>query len=373
MVWKMPHWRDHNTASDDPRNLAAVGSGSKHLAASTWTEADMRSAPILGLAVLFSPLVGVASASPLGKELADAVGGASQAYQTELQNYQFASKSVTRVTRDKDGGTDVVSEFRGRQRGAANLFIVTPVSGPGTETEAATVICKNGTYQVELAKAPGATGWALVRFNLETDPRAPDLFRARGATNPVVKNRSPYWLEGDSWLPDVFGRASTVVGRQVRADSTGRSLVDVTYNYPDPDMIDVRHTGKVTLDSNRHWVVTGYEHNTSRGGNTKRTVRTHEFDYDSAPIPLLKQSRTIVTSDIPSASGVTRETIYTFTSTRETASDDEFSLSAFGLPEPPGYGKPRHKNAWLWFTVIAATCGATTWYFIRLRRRATTP
>jgi hypothetical protein len=67
--------------------------------------------------------------------------------------------------------------------------------------------------------------------------------------------------------------------------------------------------------------------------------------------------------------GVVRETTYTFTATRETAAEDEFTLSAYGLPEPVGMERRTRFGLWVWMSGFALAFVVITAGFAALRRR----
>jgi hypothetical protein len=65
----------------------------------------------------------------------------------------------------------------------------------------------------------------------------------------------------------------------------------------------------------------------------------------------------VVTSDIPKFAGVAREDVSTFTFTRGEADEAEFTLSAFGLPEPPGVKWEKPTPRYVWFLAAAMVLG----------------
>lgn len=319
-----------------------------------------------GLCVVLASAGPARAQAMTADELAAAVRRGSDEYLRAVREYQAESTSVS--TMQGSGAPLVRARHRCRQAGPCQLLVTTDqMAESGPEPDRA--IGLNTRYAFELRRSPGK-GWTVVSFHDLASGPPPDLFRHGGANDPVARMVSPYWLEGRTWLPDVLARPGLKLRQVERTAAGGEPRVVVRYEYDDPDRPGLAHAGTVTLDPERYWVVASYDHSGTINGVTKRTVRTNQFDVRPDGLPLLREARGVVTSTLPAAAGKGREDTLTFSLTREVADPMEFTLTAFGLPEPPGVKWERPTPRWVWAVAAAGGFGLLAALFRRLARRS---
>ncbi len=129
--------------------------------------------------------------------------------------------------------------------------------------------------------------------------------------------------------------------------------------------------GTLWLDPQRCWTLrhcTLHRHHPGSVESTvDREVRATSAKY---PIPVRCEEKTHIL--YPQSGNKDGEWVDEF-NLREVSplpGDEEFTLSAFGLPEPMGVKPPERSRAWLWLLVAAAGLAALAVLFAGLKRRA---
>jgi hypothetical protein len=173
-------------------------------------------------------------------------------------------------------------------------------------------------------------------------------------------------------LAEVLRKPGFRIGhcRKVRRDS--EELVDVTFTYSKEEANRKKRTlnGTVVFDPNRYWCLrSGDIQVTGDFVSGSQKIQVTQSDNAGALPPVSR----VCESDgdwISSAGSRNRQRIrYEVTLSQPTRlpSDREFTLSAFGLPEPPGLG--RAPTPWyLWAAVLGFVCLGLA-VFLRWRAR----
>jgi hypothetical protein len=280
------------------------------------------------------------------QELAETIRREGEWYLQELRNYQFEDESVSHY----DGQLLNRMHFRSRQNGACYLTQNT-ITKPDGVAES-TVVCTNGSYAFQLRRS-GDKDWVLVKFHAVADGPLPDVFHLGGLSDPAVRLASPYMLQGLAWLPDMFSTNTFQVRKIDRQGVNETARVTLQYEFPDRTRPDMVQKGTVTLDPSRHWVITAFENNQIFKGTTKKTVVTSHFETGETGLPLRVRYTAVVSSDAPAFVGKNRTDEGKTTYTREVADESEFTLSAFGLPEPGGAKVEKRTPRYVWAIGIA--------------------
>jgi len=248
---------------------------------------------------------------------------ASSQYSDRLLEYQWTSETVT-----KDLTTNVIvakNEIRLRHNANRGLFVLTP--DPSSSKDPIEARGVNTRYAFVLRKAQGKD-WVLHDFHdLAGGPSSSIYYRGLDQLA-----RGPYGIGQAIWLPDVVAQREFEIREAAEQSIDSRRLIRVTFVFKktsDP----VTHSGYVIFDPERFWLMTEVEHRmaTSKNSLTNKTKYEYELDGD---FPLHSRAVTIQSSSrFP---GLLSEMSSTFRHRREKATESEFTLSAFGLPEPLG-------------------------------------
>ena len=152
----------------------------------------------------------------------------------------------------------------------------------------------------------------------------------------------------------------------------GRTLVRVDFDLLPQDPKMILRGGWFLYDPEHFWVIRAYEVQVeflrSAGTSSKGTIKaTYDYQDDSAELPLLKKTlKNIKVFDVPPSE---LEYVQEYDIRELELPEKDFTLSAFGLPEPLNSPKPRPR--WYWWTALAggvlivASIGTGLW----LRRR----
>lgn len=144
--------------------------------------------------------------------------------------------------------------------------------------------------------------------------------------------------------------------------------VEFDYRSPGTDPRVPSIVGWVVHDPARYWVIREYDVQVEWGATaTKGTmVATYEYKYGEDGFPILK--RCVQRSRIPSRSYESEHT-FEFDLREASIPESEFTLAAFGFPEPAGAKVP---TPWyLWVAIGALACLGLGVLFRWLARRAT--
>lgn len=318
----------------------------------------------LALLIVVLPAGPAWAQAPTRQELSDTLRRESEWYLGELRQYQCESENVNSI--QPAGELYARITTRCRQRGPCNLQWNNTVAGALPASEL--VIGVNSRYAFQLQRQPGKE-WVLVSFYDLSQVPLPDVFHLRGVADPVLRVMSPYWLGGMQWLPDLLGREQFLTRQIEYAKTAEGPRVIVRYEFPDADREGMTHHGLVSFDPANHWMVTGHEHNQVLKGITKRTLKKSEYEPGVGGLPLTKENSIVITSDLPGSAGRWSTERITMRYTREEADESEFTLSAFGLPEPPGMLREKQTPRYVWLLVVAGSLAILAILFRWFARR----
>ena len=130
----------------------------------------------------------------------------------------------------------------------------------------------------------------------------------------------------------------------------------------------ITYDAVLTFAPNRQWHLTGVEEavNQSKGKFVTTVSTRYTIDETSpAPLPPIREQR----NDSRSRSGSGTSRVARYELERREVADGEFTLAAFGLPEPVGLGAPRGTPSAVWLLLAAALAAVAAVAFRRLSRR----
>jgi len=277
---------------------------------------------------------------------------AMEQYWAFLKNLQGTSQIKMTV----DGKVTIDSEAKVLQKPDCALFLRQGHDGPqGDISRRGLLWACNRSYAFTLRRAGSDGPWRITSTTLrdEQDP----------AIHPhqEMAVKSLKWmhvLAGGAFLSDLLAHPTF---RVVRSEEvTEQDAPCLRFHFESVHPLESKpffpiQRGSMTLDPKRSWCVRrGEVECLYAGGSSKVTFRTELRDSPSGfPIPV---SRT--------EDGIDREGTRTQTSRRIDSfqfeerpswpDDSEFTLSAFGFPEPPGITLPATRRAvpiWLWVAI----------------------
>ncbi|MBI1830187.1 MAG: DNA-directed RNA polymerase subunit omega, partial [Planctomycetes bacterium] len=188
-----------------------------------------------------------------------------------------------------------------------------------------------------------------------------------------------YALAGSGTLMKLMGRSGFSITKVEKVTAGGEELTKIWFKVA-PDEVSTKHTGAIPieggpgwllLDPNCWWRIREFlmPFHSTKYDSRFNAVAKYSYEMADGGFPLVKQMD-VTHSDLASGKPIGRA-IREFTFEKRVASEDEFKLSAFGLPEP----KITRPPSWwsypvVWFSVIAFTCILLV-FLIRWHKRRT--
>ena len=297
--------------------------------------------------------------APTREELGQELAKASERYIKEVAVYQCEKKGE-----DWDVGVKERTShfsFRSRQLGKLGLMVVSSDGEPSRATGV------NSRYSFEVKKSPGKE-WVLAAFH-ENDATPKEVFPMLGAESPICRGFAPYWFDEGIWLPDFLQKppAGARIGPLIRASNGRHDVVRISFEFPHRHAPDALVKGHVDVVPSHSWIVSGWLSELTKSGVTRRTGLERQYSPDEGGLVLVRHDRRVVTSTASSGKG--RESSLEYLWTKEKADPEEFRLTAFGLPEPPGVKWERSTPPYVWVLIAAAITMSLAILFRRLARR----
>ena len=239
------------------------------------------------------------------------------------------------------------------------------------------VLARNSRYAFELTRPGGADEWRLRQYldAPSAEPAAQSLSPERLRKN--TSSTRSFETSDTTLLTDLF------VSPGFKATSCGPSpadpaLIRVTFEHSPPTQprrVPTRTAGWYDLNPAAGWSVREAEE-TIVTGKDGIAVRSHLVsDFDQA-------TGAVFTREVRSETRLTRSgQLINHHSTAAKyrmwfdsgVPEREFSLTAYGLPEPPGVEFKRRTPTYVWLLLGAAGCIVLALVFRRLARRPAVP
>jgi hypothetical protein len=309
--------------------------------------------------------------------------GASVAGQTEMLEKRFRSEAPRKwleyleLTKNSQGKITLLST--NHQDGTVRLREVTISKVRGSERLLQTAILtpeqrqhcwvKNDRYAFELRRKSETDSWLLVHLytDLSNWPKM-GISNVLGSDNKRAFSSLYLFYY---WLPDLLKKSTFRITQMKAGVGPRNNLIrlDFTYTASAEEMQGRNRyleSGWIMLDPDRYWCITSYEIK-EMPGSRNRSVVTETRDLRESPdgAPLLtKAIRRVQCPGEKTDVDMVEEYILE----KREPSASEFTLSAFGLPEPLFGGVQTQPSRWyLWFIGGAVLCLGAAWL---IRRRA---
>ncbi len=210
---------------------------------------------------------------------------------------------------------------------------------------------RNEKYGFQLRRKASADGWALVQLF----PKIGDgknlsrlsLFLGEGTTRTFA----PLAIYNSHWLPEMVEEKEFLIKKYITVAKDGSNLARVEFEYTKAEKNrHVPSSGWFELDPALYWVVRGYHVKITApsavGGYSGTASYSAEFKIGRSGIPLLTKSSERI--DCP-AEKTNSEWTNEYSLDEHEPAAEEFTLTAFGLPEPHGVIWPKPTPYYLWF------------------------
>ncbi len=233
----------------------------------------------------------------------------------------------------------------------------------------------NPKYAFALRRNTSTSPWTVSQLIDRSNNKLPPAFEDHFDTfqrgnNQLVKVSRKYPLV------EVIRKPQFRVVRCRRVQQDGDDLVEVVFDYPhkvEKGGNDIQR-GTLLLDPQRFWCLRSFEIQKAsevegyRGTEQFQVLELGETD-QSLPVPKRAVTKNTVVFD--NGIGNTQEWRfeYDLSVPRRLPDDDEFTLTAFGLPEPPGLEWKGPTRWYLWVGLAGIVCLVLGAAIHRFRRR----
>lgn len=300
---------------------------------------------------------------------------------------EFTSECLIRRVEQSKGGRSVyLTKLRICKSGPCYLWSYEHLGSDDPDTrylDASRVACVNTRYEFKLQKRSGKPDWLLLdwKFAGEEKPsyRSPVKYDAAGCEHfeHLTLARLP------------LGVAVREAGwrlKSVRPSPAGGGLLRVEFDLrskPKPQVDEVR-SGWLDLDPSSGWciresdislVITVPDKAPGSTFQVKSSFRSrYDIVSDARGVPILKADRFEGVSETAADGKTHVERTSEFTTTyQDEVPEREFTLSAFGLPEPEGVAWDRPTPTYVWILTAAGACAVLAFGVRLLARRKAQP
>lgn len=309
------------------------------------------------LTVLFQPARAQADPSWADRLRSEAL----PAWDAELAD-ALSVQGTARFTRRTDVTTEFVVMFKANTECA--LYTEKRNNSPTN------LYAYNPKYTFRL-RSTDERGWALVSVHVgdpEKDEMARDV-RKRLAHNSRIAGYGLRLAHNLEPLARYVRGPTTRVVSVAPTTWKGADVVEVKLDITPATKDDEIQSITSLHDPNQKWRTVRTSVTGRRGEST--FVDATEYEYTPGPGGILKSTseRGIWTTDgKPSRADADR--VFDFKRLTTLPDTSEFTLSAYGLPEPVGVEWPKRRSGWLWFAWAGAASVVVGLAFVALKRRA---
>jgi hypothetical protein len=241
------------------------------------------------------------------------------------------------------------------------------------DRHSALAFCQNSRYSFRLERNTESTNWVLTGLTLGPDKGT--YLKSEPLGEALDKLISPhFYLDGLSF--DYLFRQP---GFEVRGVSQERTRpeavlvrVDFSYerrNYPGENDT-ARYIGWMVLDPELFWCAASVQARYEVNGKAISTLRLeHALTRGQGALPIIKRS-TFENTPVSGNAELIRKGVFEFSLTESSnVPETDFTLTAFGLPEPQGIIWNRRPRYYLWFLGLGVTALLIAFLWRRLARR----
>jgi len=236
------------------------------------------------------------------------------------------------------------------------------------------VYAYNPRYTFRL-RSTADRGWALVNVH-HGDPSKADAartmrgFLAHHSRLRGYGTRIPHTLEP---LAQYARAPTTRIVAVTPSNWKGVDVAEVKFELSPASKDDEIRSITSLHDPSRQWRIVRSVVKGQRDNAGKVVVFEETTDYEYAPGPdnLLSRAyeQELWTTD-GKTTPVKGDRVFEIKRLKTLPETNEFTLTAFGLPEPVGVEWPARRSGWLWFAWAAAGCVVIAVVFLILRHRA---
>ncbi len=234
----------------------------------------------------------------------------------------------------------------------------------------------NGAYGFRLKRKAADVPWVLADLRVGARRYSPREWEDNGWTSLFAC----ILAGGGESLPDLVRQQAFRVVRAGTVQRDGAELVQIDFENPhawSPKLSSSIQAGTLLLDPARFWILRSCTLRCNSGGLKSTLKADLELSDPSAKQPIPK--RWVRVHDQPEREEgrlvVTHVADYDLREVSSSPGDEEFTLSAFGLPEPMGVPRVgRSGPRWyLWFmglAILSLAIGAFLWRRVQRRNLA---
>lgn len=325
--------------------------------------------PLWGLlAVAWVDPVRAVSPEQLEARFREEAPGAWEQYQAYADQLQ-GSEVGTRTVQNKPYSTSRL-EFKSNKQGR---LMLSQSGSPGASS--GTLRAFNALYGFTLTRKAADAPWALRNVRRGDNRYDPKDWENNGWTALY----GCVSVGGDR-LGDLIRQSTFRVLRAGTVGRDGRELAEIEFDnahrWSTVPYVGIQG-GTLLLDPDRFWTLRSFTLRLRNGDGDSICKGEYELRDPAAKYPVPKRSVLLVDMPQPKESGKEGRlvTSVVIESDLEVAShapaDEEFTLSAFGLPEPQGVTWPTPTRWYLWF-IAAGVCslavGGFFWHRVRARK-----
>jgi hypothetical protein len=286
-------------------------------------------------------------------------------YEARAKRLQGSWSTVLRSRKTQEVESETRGEFKQRD-GCAYI-----VSNHITELDCKAQVM-NPRYAFELGRARPDSDWAVkaTGARLWTPATVQD---PAYCTQRIVRNPFTLACFGDGLQVTIFDPGFSL--RTVTpVEDAGRNLVKVEFNYQPPTDADPKknssllmlHGGWLLLDPQHFWIIRKCAIDRDWGKETGTEIADFDYQNTDDGFPILK--RVVRTSNRPKDGDL--EFVYEYDLHEGDVPEREFTLGAFGFPEPGGATQAPRPTPWyLWFAIAGAVSLAVGIIFFRRARK----
>lgn len=313
-----------------------------------------------------------ANNSGQGKDLKDAFLAEAPRQWTEYANFASQLHGTMEYVRKQDNveARRVRFEYKNNER--CRLYVAQPSIGTNLEGDA---FGRNQVYAFHLQRKDSGQPWVIVNVEKHEAGKKSETYRE--LADSVTALCSCLHLHATASLPDLVKQPTFRVLKAGSVQAQGEELIQIDFDNSHALQENGRdfypiQAGTLLLDAKRHWCLRACTLRVkfvNAEGYVKKTV---EYQALANPFPIPKRSHEAreFTTSKGENQAATVEQVFTVSEPSSLPEDQEFTLSAFGLQEPPGVIWSKPTPWYLWAGGIAFVCLILGFLCKRFARRA---
>lgn len=242
------------------------------------------------------------------------------------------------------------------------------------------VLGKNSHYSFRIEKGSNRPSWVLTTWAPNDAPPSPE-----NAEFTTLPQNTADWLSAayamfDKFLPQFLANPALRIKEAIYVNGKEDGLIRIDFEHDVQEDKALHPFGQpldgwMILDANHYWYVREYnlllDGQAEKGRMTMRWIANYECEIgpNGIPIPRKLSSRSMPPTAPEGEWWTEKIREYTLT-VHNGLPESEFTLPAFGLPEP--YGATANKGKplwWLWSALAAILFGLMALYFYKRKDR----